>query len=495
MISQFCFCFFWGVIFCYANATKGNPVRCNCDAVWLWQWSQVQTSRTDGAELELDDCVHPERWRGRHLSSLPPDFCQSSDNDTSTSETTEANNDDVDLIIKSVVLDAMASSDEMNVTLLISGNISTVIQWTLSYRRFASGQTLSPAFTGTLSGNISRTLVGLTSSTGYQVCVQLVGRVKSQQHHRCLEVTTLPDRNSSYPVAEVAVAASVSTSTTLVVVILVCCCCPRIKCGKKSKKNKNTSTDGSTNGQVDQKNPILTFSSGVDAESNVIWSGVEQFQPAHFSTFRGHTSGKKHSRPILATATTTTTAATAATDPSHQVFQATCNYLRQRAMDPSRGLANRNESQLMQLVQPHRSSYNQIPVYLAPLADGPVSGTVGSPRMIQQANTVHYFNSSYGLTEFHPGQVSGPTTMPDHPSKYCTWRPPSKKPRPLLSSWTSYPDFLANSGSFQHPLPPHQPAVAVPLYSLTTSGRPKRKRDRFYWTAAPAPIHTVEMQF
>lgn len=449
----------------------GNPLRCDCDSVWLWQWSQMRKGRPDGSELQLDLCVYPERWKGRHLTDLPADYCQSTD-DIETTPQPEP--DETDYIIRTVTMEAVPSPDGMNVTLGVSGNVSS-ISWTLSYRRFGSGQPLAPALTGTLSSNTTLTLVGLLSSTGYQVCVQLIGRAKNQEQHRCLEVTTLPEKKTSYPVTEVAVAASVSTSTTLVVVILVCCCCPGVKCGKKNKKLPKSSPDGSSsNTEVDQKNKIFSFSTGVEAESAVIWPSIEQFQPAHFSTFRGNTGGRKP-RPTVPV-----------DDQSHQVFQATCNYLRQRAMDPSRGVVNRNDgAQLMQLVQPRRPSINPLPVYLAAMPERPAP-VIGGQRMVQQSSTVHYFNSSYGLTEFNPGQTDL--------SKYCTWRP-SKKSRPLLSSWTSYPDFLANSGSFQHPLPASQPAIAVPVYSLTTSCRPRRKRDRFYWSAAPTPIHNVDLQF
>ena len=467
---------------------KGNPIRCDCSAVWLWQWSQKQKSTTDGAELELDNCVRPERWKGRHLTELPPDFCQPT-NVTSTTESEIVDN--TEDIMRSISFDADPSSDGINVTLRLIGNISSAINWTLNYRKFGSGKPSGLPITGLLSGNITQPLVGLMSSTGYQVCVQLVGRARNQQLHRCLEVLTLPEKVSVYPVAEVAVAASVSTSTTLVVVILVCCCCPRMKCGKK-KKNKNGSPDGSSS-EAEQKNKVFAFSTNpADAEAPTIWPSAEQFQPGHFSTFRGPRS--QH-RPSI-------------DDQSHQVFQATCNYLRQRALDPSKGLGNRSDSHLLQLVQPRRPSLSaaQLPVYLTAIPDGPMNPVVaaGPRRIQQQVNTMHYFNSSYGLTEFNPGQSNGgPVAMGDHPYKYCTWRPPIKKPRhpPLLSSWTSYPDFLANSdvkktaSSFQHPLPPYQPAIAVPVYSLTTSCRPRRKRDRFYWSAAPAPIHTVDMQF
>jgi hypothetical protein len=434
----------------------------------------LQKTLTEGAEFEIDDCVHPERWKGQHLTDLPPGFCNNSET-TPNVETTSADPDDTEKILQSITFDATPFSDRINVTMQLNGNISTAINLTINYRQFGSGKTSELPIVGIFPGNNSQALVGLTASTGYQVCFQLAGRPRSQ--NRCLEITTLPEKMTSYPVTEVAVAASVSTSTTLVVVILVCCCCPSIKCGKKNKKGENNSPDSSSNkDEVDQKSKVLKFASStnMDSESAGIWPNAEQFHSGLFSTFRG---------PGIAPVD----------DQSHQVFQATCNYLRQRALDPSRGLGNRGNGHLVEIPQHRRHSMTaQLPIYLTPITDNQLSQSAIEQTRFTPGNNVHYFNASYGLTEFHPGQSN--SNPMGNQYKYCTWRP-SKKTRhpPLLNSWTSYPDFLANSGSFkQHP---HQPPVAVPVYSMTTSCRTRRNRDRFYWSAAPAPIHTVEMQF
>lgn len=454
---------------------RGNPVRCDCSAVWLWQWSETRKNLTDGGELEMDHCVHPERWKGLHLADLPHDFCKGNETSSATSE-----EDDTENIMRSVSISAIPFSDRINVTIEVTANISTALNWTINYRQFGSGKLEEVPVGGMISRNQTQTLVNLASSTGYQVCVHLAGRAENQQ--RCLEVITLAEKITSYPVTEMAVAASVSTSTTLVIVILVCCCCPSIKCGKKGKKDKNGTLDGSSKDEVDQKNKVLTFASsaGTNSEPTAIWTNGEQVQQGQFSTFRG--PGRPQHRPSI-------------DDQSHQVFQATCNYLRERALDPLRGLGNRkNEGQLLEIVQPRRHSMTaQLPIYLTPIADGQLN-PLAEQRRFPNGNSVHYFNSSYGLTEFHPGQ-SHPGPLGDQ-YKYCTWRP-SKKLRhpPLLSNWTSYPDFLANSGSFKHPLSPSQPTVGVPVFSMTTSCRARRNRERFYWSAAPAPIHTVEMQF
>ncbi len=455
-------------------------MRCDCSAIWLWQWSQSQKTLTDGAEFELDDCIHPERWKGQQLTNLPPDFCINSE--TTYVDTASADPDDTETILQSISFDATPSSDRINVTMHVIGNISTAINWTINYRQFGNGKTGEFPITGILFGNQTLALVGLMASTGYQICVQLTGRTTRNQHARCLEVTTLPETIVSYPVTEVAVAASVSTSTTLVVVILVCCCCPSIKCGKKNKKDQNNLPGDNSKDEVDKKSKALKFASStsIDPASAAIWPNTEQSHSGQFSTFRGPAIARQ---PV--------------DDQSHQVFQATCNYLRQRALDPSRGLGNRGNSHLLEITQHRRHSMTaQPPIYLTPMTDSQLNPSVTEQTRFTPGNNVRYFNASYGLTEFHPGQSSNYNPMGDQ-YKYCTWRP-SKKIRhpPLLNSWTSYPDFLANSGSFQqHPLPPYQPAIAVPVYSMTTSCRTRRNRDRFYWSAAPAPIHTVEMQF
>lgn len=483
-------------------------MKCDCGAVWLRQWMQAQRNQSSaGVEIQMDDCVRPDYWKGQRLIDLPLNFCQLHTNATAKAETKASPKsiaqEPTEDIVQYVSLGATASSDAINVTLLLLGNISTTVNWTITYRQFGTPKPIGSPITGLLTNRTTQTLVGLKATTGYHVCVRLEGRANYQDSYQCLEVTTPAENATSYPVTEVAVAASVSTSTTLVVVILVCCCCPRVKCGKKNKKLQDRSLDGSTSSsgggerEAEPKTKVfsVTSSAVIESESTAIWPNVEQLQPTHFSTFHGNgTLGRHHQqrqqrRP-------------SEEEQSHKVFQATCNYLRQRALDPSRGMGIRGDSQHLQIVQQHRASGStqQVPVYLAPIADGQYS-VVGRPKSLrQQVSAMHYFNSSYGLSEFNPNQTA--SLPPDNPYKYCTWRP-VKQSRPLLSSWTSYPDFLANSGSFQHPLsslplpppPSHQPAIAVPVYSLTTACRPRRKRDRFYWSAAPAPIHTVELQF
>lgn len=469
-----------------------NPIVCDCNATWLWELSR---SRED-IELYVEDCRQPTRWSGLALTKLPQDFCQVDVPreliyyDSDVYEADESADSLGDLIY----FDMQARSDAIEVSFNVMVNISADLRWAITYRQFGSIITDGPIM-GMLNENTTHVIAGLLPSTGYQICAQIFLGAGAAEQKRCQEILTEPSQVPPYPVTEVAVAASVSTSTTLVVVVLVCCCCPSMK-RNRGKQRKKSLTDSSPDGSSDggkRKKSVASSATGLDWDSVNRWpsNGQPPTNSTSFATF--HTGGSTRRSGSAPPAE----AQMGNEEESRQVFQATCDYVKQRALDPAQ-----SDKQCIQVFHQHRrpSVSQQQSMYVSPGGDEMNNNCQHAPGKRPRPSMAQYFNASYGLAEFQPGVVS-------NPYMYCTWRPKSKKhDPPLLSSWTSYPDFLANCESpypQPHSLPltpvplspmPGQP-LAVPVYSLTTSGRPRRKRGRFYWSAAPAPIHTVELQF
>ena len=489
-----------------------NPIVCDCNATWLWELSRSR----EGIELYIEDCRQPSRWSGIPLIKLPQDFCQVDvpreliyyDSDIYEAD------DSVDSLGDLIYFDMQARSDAIQVSFNVMLNISADLRWAITYRQFGSIITDGPIM-GMLNENTTHLITGLLPSTGYQICAQIFLSGGAAEQKRCQEILTEPSEVPPYPVTEVAVAASVSTSTTLVVVVLVCCCCPSMKRNKSKHRKKRlseSSPDGSNSSDdVDcrrgkRKKSVTSSTMGLDWDSVNRWPANEQPSPptnTSFATFQSGGSTKRSgSAPPAAPQDNR------AEEESRQVFQATCDYVKQRALDPPQ---NGNDKQCIQVVHQQRRASQQQSMYLSPVGDGELNNNNCqhvAPAKRARPSMAQYFNASYGLAEFQPGQAN----FIANPYMYCTWRPKSKKhDPPLLSSWTSYPDFLANCESPYPQLPMAQPhslpltpmslspmpaqPLAVPVYSLTTSGRPRKKRGRFYWSAAPAPIHTVELQF
>ena len=378
--------------------------------------------------IALDDCRN-EPWTGRHLSSLPDHFCHSTIDST---------------VVHLVDVDVRPGIESLNVTFhLLDGaaKASSAIKWAISLRRFGAVASPEDAWAGELpigviggAGQI-KVIDGLLPSTGYEVCVQLPSTPGSAH---CWEVVTQPATTPPYPVAEVAVAASAASTSTFIVVLLVCCYCPRLKRHRRNNKKKTTAKASS------EKSPIFAISSGSDGAP--LWldgpqSSGDDSPVRNLTTFRTEGGGGK------------------AEEESRKAFQATCSYLKQRAMDPGR-----------------------------PAQQGPAA----QPHYLKPLGSAVYFNNSYGLMVSPPSATDPATTGP---YKYCTWRPQrvQQVPGPALQRCTSYPDFLANPSSSLYFQPHHvqRPgAVALPVYSMTAPG-PRYKRARFYWSAAPA----VEFQF
>lgn len=386
--------------------------------------------------LSLDDC-RDEPWAGRHLSSLPVDFCRSE----------EA------VVVHLVDVDVRPGTDSINVTFhLLDGAVKTAtsIKWAISLRRFGSlaspgdswsGELPVPANT-TKEDGLIKILNGLSPSTGYEVCVQLPGTPGSAH---CWEVVTQAEAVPPYPVAEVAVAASVSGTSTFILVALVCCYCPRLK-RRGGRKKKNNKKKGS-NSSGEEKSPIFAISSGSDSP---LWVDGPSAEHVRFSTFRTEVVGNE--------------------EESRKAFQATCNYLKQRALDPARPAG--------------------------PLAAAAASGQPGGGQhYFNPLSSAIYFNQAYGMDSGSGG-----------PYKYCTWRPVRVQQHPQVAAaappiqrCTSYPDFLASPSLYYHQQGQGGPgtsrsapaAVALPVYSMTDPAGRRYKRARFYWSAAPA----VEFHF
>lgn len=391
----------------------GNPLRCDCSATWLWHWLH-QGPTTTG--LHIDDCRN-EPWAGRHLSDLPADFCLRTPS--------------IETITHLVDVDVHPGGpDTINVTFLLP-DTEAQVRWTIHLRQFGAPAEPEASWSGDLSfPSTTHVLEGLLPSTGYEVCVRLPGS------GHCWEVVTPAEVVPPYPVAEVAVAASVSSTSTFIVVVLVCCYCPRFKSRKraaeKKKQEKKKKKKKTQSREEEKKGPIFSITPSTGSSS---WPDGPD-GPVRFSTFRVQES-------------------------EENTFQATCAYLKQRALDP--GAQHQRPGRPLSSVS-----------YFTPLP----SGTV-------------YSNATYGLT-----------TATADPYKYCTWRPNRRgqrcQPSPApLQRWTSYPDFLANSSKTHCPVPCHpgrpRSAMAVPVYSshVSHSWPASYHRPRFYWSAAP----NVEMQF
>ena len=263
---------------------------------------------------------------------------------------------------------------------------------------------------------VSTSIAGLSPSTGYQVCIQLLTNTGAL----CHEVLTRPAKKEEkepveeeqvpvYPVTEIAVAASVSTSTTLVVVFMLCCCCPGpFKRGRKfmakkgiiNKAVESPATSTSGEGSADKEktnNEFFSISSVVLPECDLntrppTTASLQQHQqgrPMNFSTFRcSSRSSYAAEQSLRSTAV--------ADETSHRMFQATCDYLRQRALDPS------------------QSNLDKTVVTVNPISDGRQQECRASFD-IQCSNVSHvtqpeldlnlqqhtppclYFNSAYGL--------------------------------------------------------------------------------------------------
>lgn len=237
----------------------------------------------------MDDC-RDDPWAGRRLSDLPEEFCL------------HRSGMDHSVVTHLVDVEVIPMNPEtINVTfhLLDGAPSSLIVKWTMELRRFGIPEP-EAIINGDLpaGSSLTRILEGLLPSTGYEICVRLPGS------GHCWEVITPAE--VTYPVAQVAVAASVSGTSTFIVVVLVCCYCPRFR--RKNKKRSGRKNNKSAGSPQEEKKSPITFSTSINPDDSWIRqtssNSTESNNIQRFSTFR-------------------------AEQDVQETFQATCKYLKQ----------------------------------------------------------------------------------------------------------------------------------------------------------------------
>ena len=417
-----------------------NPLRCDCGAVWLWRLEKRASAWANNSstplEVQLPPCQQPDHLHGVSLSHLPADFCKSEETSASASSNSSSgcaavghsisveirpHSDAVDVQIRVERPDcatgwqSQSQSQAQEQAQARASEQDAAFDWDVSRRRFGTDDYVSANGSGRSFVRLDDVAIlnDLLASTAYHICVNV--SIGWQKHYHCREALT--DPHETYPVAEIAVAASVSTSTTLVVVFMLCCCCPKTGCGKKDKHPPSS-------------------------EHSVADVREEETQPIRHKTppterLRGDSDmWRQRLRRHMSD------------EESHQMFRATCQYLHQRASDPS---------QRIQVVPP------------VPGRRGPGAATRDSDYVTPNAVCTVYSTCV--------PQVAGV----------------GRRQRPQTWTASTYHDFLAYTVAVPLPAP-----AATPLYALT--GAPQRRtsnykmmrkynRPRLDWSAAKAEMH------